>query len=221
MYKKIISALIPLRGGSKSIPGKNIKMMCGKPLCAWVIEAAIKSKLINDVIVSTDSYEISNVVRSINRNIHIIERDKSLAEDDTPTELVMIDTIGRINSDILITLQATSPLTTHNNINNAISLFLENKYDSLFTAVRTKRFYWNTNAQPLNYDPQNRPTRQNFKGTFMENGAFYITSKELLLKNKCRLGGKIGIYEMSQESSVEIDEPEDWPIVENILMNRD
>ena len=72
----------------------------------------------------------------------------------------------------------------------------------------------------MNYDPLNRPMRQNFEGTLMENGAFYITRQKILEQYQCRLGGKIGIYEMDESTATEIDEPEDWEKVERILMQR-
>jgi N-acylneuraminate cytidylyltransferase len=92
--------------------------------------------------------------------------------------------------------------------------------DSLLSAVRTKRFFWNASGEPLNYDYNNRPRRQDFEGLFMENGAFYINSVENILKFKNRLSGKVGVYEMPEASGFEIDEPEDWIIVESLLQRQ-
>ena len=202
-----------MRGGSKGIPNKNIKSFGGKPLCSWVIHAALNSKYISEVYVSSDSNKILKVSKSISKQIKAVKRHKELAKDSTSTEDVLIDFSKNVDFDNLITIQATSPFTTSKNIDEAIKLFKKNRFDSLFTAVRSKRFYWYDNMKPINYNYQKRVMRQNFRGTLMENGAFYITSKNILIKKKCRLGGKIGVYEMDILHSHELDEKDDWDIM--------
>jgi len=90
----------------------------------------------------------------------------------------------------------------------------------MLSAVRTKRFFWHDDATPINYDPLRRPRRQDFHGTLMENGAFYVTRRDILQRYQCRLGGKVGIYEMDESTAVEIDELEDWVRVERLLLHR-
>ena len=126
----------------------------------------------------------------------------------------------KVNFDNLVTIQATSPLLTEKDFNNGIKIFQNNSYDSLLTAVRTKRFYWDNDFKPINYNPSKRPRRQDFEGLLMENGAFYICKRSILEIHKCRLAGKIGIYEMEEDTAIEIDEPSDWEIVENLLKKK-
>ncbi len=213
-----IVALIPLRGGSKSIPKKNIKAIAGKPLCAWVIESAIRCNAINQVYVSTDCEEISQVVEELGLGVKIIGRPSALATDEASTESVMLHFASKVDFDVLITVQATSPLLRANHLEGAISQFTEKGYESMLSAVRTKRFFWDDDGSPINYDPLARPRRQDFPGTLMENGAFYLTRRTVLEKFKCRLGGKMGVFEMPENTSIEIDEPDDWIVVEKILM---
>ena len=213
-------ALIPLRGSSKSIPKKNIQLIAGKPLCAWVIQAALQARCIDRVIVSSDSEEIANIVKQISSDVLVLDRPAKLATDEASTEAVMLDVMARVSFETLVTIQATSPLLTSLDLENACKYFVNDGYDSMLSAVRTKRFFWTDNARPINYDPMNRPRRQEFLGTLMENGAFYITRRSILEKYKCRLGGSIGIYEMPESSAVEIDEPNDWPIVECLLLEK-
>ena len=212
-----ILALIPLRGGSKSIKNKNIINIAGKPLCEWVLMSALKSKLIEQVYVSTDSQQIKDVVSNIDSSIKIIDRPDEYARDESTTESVMEHFQTIIDFDYLITIQATSPLLGSKHLDEALSYFFDKKYDSLLSVVRTKRFFWNSEGKAINYDPQKRPRRQDYDGIFMENGAFYITSKETLMKTGSRLGGSIGYYEMPVETGLEIDEPLDWEIVEQQL----
>ena len=98
------------------------------------------------------------------------------------------------------------------------------KYDSIISLVEQKRFYWKKNengsVEPTNYNYLKRPRRQEFEGNLVENGAFYITSRQRLLETKCRISGKIGACIMPEETYFEIDEPSDWIIIENLLINR-
>ena len=215
--KPNIVALIPLRGGSKSIPKKNIKIIAGKPLCAWVLESAVNCASINHVFVSTDSKEIASVVRNLDIGVSIIKRPGVLALHETSTEAVMQHFAEQVDFDILATIQATSPTLTAEHLTYAIKYFIDKNYDSMLSVVKTKRFFWDMDGRPLNYDPQQRPRRQDFSGSYMENGAFYLTSRDVLKKCGCRLGGNIGIFEMPEETACEIDEPGDWSAVEKIL----
>lgn len=213
-------ALIPLRGGSKSIKRKNIRCIAGKPLCAWVLEAAHSAKFIDEVFVSTEDQEIAKVVERLGYGTSIVWRPQCLATDDASTESVMLDFAGRVGFDTLVTIQATSPLTRSRDLEAAAESFVRDGFDSMLTAVRVKRFFWSDEATPLNYDPMCRPRRQDFKGTYMENGAFYFTRREILEHSGCRLGGAIGIYEMEESTMPEIDEPNDWFTVERLLAQR-
>jgi N-acylneuraminate cytidylyltransferase len=215
-----VVALIPLRGGSKSIPKKNIRFLAGRPLCGWVIQAASDAHSINEVFVSTDSREIRNVVEQMPYPVKVCDRPAEFASDEASTESVMLHFADLVEFDLLVTIQATSPLLTSADLDAAIKVFRAGGYDSMLSAVRTKRFFWTDDGLPINYDPRNRPRRQDFAGTLMENGAFYITKRDVLLSTGCRLGGKVGIYEMDEGSAVEIDEPDDWDKVVRLLEER-
>lgn len=202
-------ALIPLRGGSKSIPRKNIMELGGKPLCFWVIDAALASSLIDEVYVSTEDKEIKNLVVSSRPEVCVIDRPMEYATDEASTEAVMMHFADAVNFDTLVTIQATSPMTQSSDLDRAIKFFTSNNFDSLLTATLSKRFYWSRDASPLNYNYKDRPRRQDFDGTYVENGAFYITKRKIICEDSNRLGGNIGIYEMSAQHEVELDEIND------------
>lgn len=209
-------ALVPLRGGSKSIPGKNIKPFCGQPLCAWTLRALLDCGMVSRVFVSTDNEEIAAVVRSIDPRILVHPRPVHLAADSSTTEEAIYDLIDAcdITERYLITAQATSPQTTRHDVANAISHFVTSAADSLVTCVRTKRFFWNDDGTPINYDPSGRPLRQQWNGTLMENGAFYISTVARLRERSARLHGKIAVHEMGESTSIELDELSDWEALE-------
>ena len=213
-------ALVPLRGGSKGIPKKNILNLCGKPLCQWSLEAAVQSNRIHDVYVSTDSEEIKNIILNLNMGIKIINRPKHLASDTASTDSVLEHFMEIVEFDNLVTIQATSPLIKSEFIDDALDFFINNNLYSLLSIKRTKQFLWKDDCSPLNYDPVNRPRRQDFKGAAVENGAFYITKKCIIEKYKSRLAGNIGFYEMKEDDSYEIDNMLDLKIIKLIIENR-
>ncbi len=217
--KKIVS-LVPLRGGSKSIPYKNIKEIAGKPLCYWALKAATDSKYIDEVWVSTDDKKIKDVVLSFNLGVKVIDRPTELAQDTSSTESVMSHFAEHVEFDILNLIQATSPFTTSEDLDIAIEQFERDGDDSLLTGVLYKKFYWSPSGVPLNYDYLKRPRRQEFEGVVNENGAFYLTKKEIFQKNKNRLGGKIGIFLMPEDKAIDIDEPSDWALAEKYLLSQ-
>lgn len=216
-----VIAFIPVRGGSKSIPLKNIKPLCGKPLVCWNIEALEACPQVDEVIVATDSDEIWKTVESRNyKKATLYRRSAENACDTASTESVMLEYIKYANlpaSDIFMLVQATSPLTESVNFSEALQKYSTGEYDSMLTCVRNYRFFWNEDGSSMNYDYMNRPRRQNFSGMLMENGAFYINTVGRILSNGNRLGGKIGIYEMPEYTATEIDEPDDWMILEKLM----
>lgn len=214
-------AFIPVRGGSKSIPLKNIKFLDGRPLIYWTLDATVNCQKVDIVIVSTDSQEIKNVVQKYESpKIKVVSRSKLVSTDAAITESVMLEFARNYVFENIILVQATSPLLKSSDITKGISKYLEKDVDSVISVVRQKRFIWeekNKTVYPINYTPEKRPRRQEFNGFLVENGAFYITSRERLLSTKCRVSGMIAAVEMPEESYYEIDELSDWIIVEGLL----
>lgn len=213
-------AFIPVRCGSKSIPFKNIKEFCGKPLVYWNLEALQNSIHIDKVFVATDCEEIKSVVNSFGfSKVEVYDREKENANDTASTESVMLEFISKnsfFNNDLFLLVQATSPLTQTVDFDNALEKLKNEKADSLLTCVRTKNF-WNEDGTPYNYNYKERPRRQDFEGLLMENGAFYINTVGNIKKEKNRLSGMIVVYEMKEFTSIDIDEEDDWIIAEKFM----
>lgn len=223
-------AFIPVRGGSKSIPLKNIKEINGRPLVYWVLDAAVQCNWIDRVYLSTDSDAIREKVASYideyqcGSKLRCLDRPAETATDTASTESAMLHFANsRSDFEHIVLIQATSPLLTSEHLGKAIEQYETHAWDSLLSVVRQKRFCWRTsgsNFYPINYDYKNRPRRQEFDGFLVENGAFYINTRNGLLNDGCRLSGAVGTYEMPEETYFEIDEPSDWIIVEQLLKNR-
>ncbi len=214
-------ALLPLRGGSKSIPGKNLRSIAGRPLYAWSLEAALESDCFDAVYVASDSAAIRDDARArFGARITVIDRHPDNATDTASSESVMLELAAQVECEVLCLIQATSPLTRAEDFRAARARFEREQLDSLLTGVALKRFFWRPDGEPLNYDPAQRPRRQDFAGTVMENGAFYFTRHALLAQTGVRLGGRIGVHVMHEQCAAELDEPTDWPLVEALLKPR-
>lgn len=218
-------ALIPVRGGSKSIPLKNIREIAGKPLVYWTARAASECEDIDKVYVATDSDRIKEVVEDLKLDkVCVISRSANTASDTASTESVMLEFAGNYEFDAIALVQATSPLLTADDLAGGFREFHKPGTDSVLSVVRQKRFQWGADAtgflKPMNYDMFRRPRRQEFDGFLVENGAFYITSRRALLESGNRLSGNIRAFEMDASTYYEIDEPDDWTIIERQLIER-
>ena len=114
-------------------------------------------------------------------------------------------------------VQAMSPMTQTKHFSEALALYKTARYDSILSCVRNYRFFWNADGTSMNYDYTQRPHRQNFEGPLMENGALYINKVKNILSSGNRLSGHIGIYEMPAYTGMEIEEPDDWTFLENLM----
>lgn len=223
-----ILAIIPAKGGSKGVPRKNIRLLAGKPLIDYTIEAAKESKIFDKIVVSTEDLEIAQVARKY-KEVNIIKRPKKLARDKTSTELVILHILRwfkkkeNYQPDIIYLLQPTSPLRNGDDIKGTYKKFIREKLDSLLSVAGNKSFIWKMERnrfKPINYNYLRRPRRQNMKNQFKENGAIYITKYSTFMKFQNRLGGKIGYYMMNEDRSIEIDSLFDLLVAKQILKKR-
>lgn len=213
-------AFIPVRAGSKSIKNKNITLVNNKPLIYWTVSVANASNL-DKVFVSTDSDEIKSVVESFGlEKVEVIGRSKESSSDNATSETALIEFAQNYEFDNVVFMQATSPLTQTSDINGALKKFLNSDKKSLISAIKRHQFLWDTKGTPMNYDPNNRPRRQEWDGYYIENGAFYISSRKEILKTGCRITTPVDFWEMSVQNIFEIDEPTDIDIVEKLFPSK-
>lgn len=200
----MILGITPARGGSKSIPRKNIKEIAGKPLIAWTIEAANKSKLFDKYVVSTEDQEIAKVAREY--GAEVLHRPHELATDEASTLNVLQHAVEKIPCDIVVTIQATSPIRRLGLIDECIEEFLHNGYDSLATGFLCKYVEYG----------KNELRRQDIQGFFYDDGNIYVIKADLI-RNGDRYGKKIGRKIISWWENVEIDDEFDFWVAEKIL----
>lgn len=219
-------AIIPARGGSKGLPGKNLLPLQGIPLVAHSVLQAVESTSVDRVIVSTDSYEIAEVANQFGGEV--IWRPDELSGDSASTEsavLHVLDQIGNTgstNPELVVLLQCTSPCRTPKDIDNAVQTLISNGADSCFS-VCSEHFTgrWRLDGEdkpyPVNFSPSHRPRRQEYPIEYLENGNIYVFTSDLMSKHKTRIGGYAVMYPMSPLKSLQIDTKEDLDIIKSVL----
>lgn len=225
-----VLAIIPARGGSKGIPGKNIKLLAKKPLIAHTITASRNSKYITRTVVSTESSKIKEIALSC--GAQVIDRPNELAQDETKTAPVLLQVLGELEKtgyqpDVVILLQATCPLRDEKEIDEAFELFLNNDCDSVFAArtLGTTHARWRKNldgsVEGL-YDYRNRPRRQDedkHLTMYCETGATYIIKTDVMKEVKDFIGKKPRLY--LNGSVGDIDTIKDFETAEKVLLERE
>ncbi|WP_163339195.1 cytidylyltransferase domain-containing protein [Desulfopila sp. IMCC35008] len=218
-------AIIPARGGSKGIPGKNIIPIGGHPLIYYNIHAAQKSRYIERLIVSTDDHEISEV--ALKEGAEVVIRPSDISGDLASSELALIYTLDELyktenyQPDILVFLQCTSPLTTTEDIDQTIGKLIEEDGDSALTVAPFHYYLWkndhNGELVGINHDKYHRPMRQEREKQYIETGAVYVMRVQEFLQRKYRFFGKVVMSVMPEERCFEIDVPADLLIAEQLL----
>ena len=220
----LIISIIPARGGSKGLKNKNIYPLLKKPLINYTIMQSLNSKMINFTYVSTNDGMISKIAKDCGSKV--IKRPDSLSSDNSSSESAIIHALGEIKKDtglvpdIVVFLQATSPLRLKNDIDNSIKQFINNDVDSLFSVTKISDLtLWTNEAgwESLNFNYKNRLMRQDRPSNYIENGSIYIFKPSLIKEKDNRIGGNIGAYEMEFWQTWEIDTMDEIDLVEFYL----
>lgn len=225
-----ILAIIPARGGSKGIPGKNIKLLNGKPLLAYTSEIALQSKYLTEVIVSSEDDEILETAKRLEIKVPFV-RPMELAQDNTPTIDVIIHALQwyenqNVVFDAVCLLQATSPFRTVEFLNNAIEKFIEADADSLVSVQRVPHEYnphWtfevdlDGNLKIATGETQIISRRQDLPKAYHRDGSVYITKTNILLKEHSLYGKKVAFIESDPNLYVNIDTIQDWEKAEKMI----
>ena len=221
-----ILCVIPVRGGSRGLPGKNIRMLGGHPLVAWTIQAALEAEADLHVVVSTDSEEIAEVARRYGADVPGL-RPAELARDETPTEPVVEHALAAeraagVEPEAVMLLQATSPLRLPGTLDRAVAALREPGVDAVVGVVPVSPFLWRHAEDPADapladYDVTARKRRQDMARTdlrYRENGSLYVTRPWVYDRLHNRLGGRIGMLELDDLEGVDIDTELDFALAE-------
>ena len=219
-----IIAIIPARGGSKGIPGKNLKPVAGLPLLAHSIRQALASSCVHTCLVSTDDEQIATAARE--HGAQVIHRPPELSGDMASSESALVHALaawvaeGGPEPELVVFLQCTSPVRGHDDIDVAVATLRSEAADSLLSVSPFHRFIWQQSdegAASVNYDFRNRQRRQDLPARFVENGSIYVFKPWVLRDTGNRLGGRVALHVMSERASFEIDTEFDLELIDHIL----
>ena len=220
-------AIIPARGGSKGVPRKNVRLLAGRPLIAWTIQAARQASQVTRIVVSTDDAEIARVAQAA--GAEVVHRPAEISGDTASSESALLHVLHHLRHtenyqpDLLAFLQCTSPLTSAQDIDGTLSALLDQQADSAFSATRFFHFLWRIDragACGINHDKRIRQRRQDREPEYLESGAVYAMRTEGFLAAQHRFFGKTAIFQMDVKRSLEIDEPDDFTMAEMMLQRR-
>lgn len=210
-----ILAVIPARAGSKGVPNKNIRIIGGHPLVYYAINNALKSELITDVIVTTDSSEVRIIANQMGAKVHW--RKKELCGDEITLDAVIFDAIPKDESwDYIVTMQPTSPTLSVESLDDAIRYAIIQDFDTLISAINAPHLSWGKKDGRLIPNYEERLNRQYLPPCYLETGAFVI-SKTAVVTEKTRIGNKVGVFELSENEAQDVDTFSDLQIVASIL----
>lgn len=221
-------AIIPARGGSKGLKGKNIYPVAGRPLLAWTVLQAVQSERIDRVFVSTDDAEIAEVAAAYGAGV--IERPQELSGDGASSESALLHAVDLLEQELAIPvglvvfLQATSPLRKPRDIDRSIERFRAEGADSLISVTKLDDLtVWEKRPQgweSVNFDYRNRGMRQQRPAQYIENGSIYLVTPEVLRSTGNRIGRKLSIYEMEFWQTWEIDSVEEIDLIEFYMFKK-
>lgn len=224
-----VLCIIPARGGSKGVPGKNLRDVCGKPLVAWTIEQALALPGDVRVVVSTDDQQIADTAINAGADVPFL-RPAELATDTSATEPAVLHAIEALGADgyrpdAVVLLQATSPVRLPGTIARAVDQFATTRVDSLVGVVAQTPFLWRRGTPPTAaYDVDRRPRRQDLDDAdlfYRETGSLYVTRTELYESHGNRLGGTIGLFVMDEIEGVDVDTEVDLAVATDLLEQLD
>jgi YrbI family 3-deoxy-D-manno-octulosonate 8-phosphate phosphatase len=219
--------IIPARGGSKGLPRKNVLPLCGKPLLAWNVLAALEACGEGNVFVTTDDAEIAKVGEQY--GAQTIWRPADLAVDQASSESALIHALESLRElrtlpEVFLFLQCTSPLTSADDLRGILDVMESENADSALSVTPSHRFLWRASgdglAAGINHDSRVRLRRQDMDPEYAENGAVYAMRTEGFLKAKHRFFGKTVMHVIPEERSWEIDSPTDFQVAEVLLRDR-
>ncbi|HET7761592.1 MAG TPA: acylneuraminate cytidylyltransferase family protein [Phycicoccus sp.] len=220
-----ILCVVPARGGSKGVPGKNLRTVAGKPLLVWTVEQALAARPALDVVVSTDDEQIAEAARAAGAAVPFL-RPPELAQDTTPTEPVVRHALEAARAagaapEAVMLLQATSPVRLPGTVDRAVAEFEATGVDSLVGVVPQAPFLWTPGQRPTAaYDVTARPRRQDLTPEAMryrETGSLYLTRSWVYDELDNRIGGRVGLFVMDEVEGSDVDTELDLLVAEQIL----
>lgn len=217
-----IVALIPMRHHSQRVPGKNYRLLAGKPLFHYIIETLLEVPEIEKLVVDTDSEPIIDGLRKHFSNVIILERPENLRADETPTNDVLLHDTAQVKADFYLQTHSTNPLLRPKTISKAIVRFLAHypEKDSLFSVTRWQTRLYDQHGVAINHDPTGLLQTQELPPVYEENSCLYLFTRQNLLEKNHRIGENPILFEIDPDEAWDIDEELDFEITEFLIRRK-
>lgn len=214
-----LAALVPMKGHSERVPGKNIRPFAGSPLFHWIADSLQKSQYISKIIINTDSQEIAQNALNYFDKVIIIDRPEAICGDMVSMNNIIEHDLSQIEGEHFLQTHSTNPLLTTATINKAIESYFDNlqSYDSLFSVTRHQVRMYSRDGRPINHNPNELIRTQDLEPIYEENSCFYIFSRTSFTESgNRRIGLKPQMFEIDKIEAVDIDEEQDFQLAEAI-----
>jgi CMP-N-acetylneuraminic acid synthetase len=218
--QKII-ALVPMRHHSERVPGKNYRLLAGKPLYGYIIETLLACPEINQIVVNTDCPVIGDGISNQYPAVKLIQRPSHLCGDMVPMNEILLYDIEQVPADFYLQTHSTNPLLRPETISRAIQTFLaDREHPSLFSVTRVQTRLWSEDGKPLNHNPKELLRTQDLPPVYEENSCIYLFDRRTLLESKNRLGERPRLFEIDPSEAWDIDDELDMAVAESLLERR-
>jgi CMP-N-acetylneuraminic acid synthetase len=217
-----IVALVPIRHHSQRVPGKNYRILDGRPLFHHIIESLLACPEIDQVVVDTNSPPVLEGLRESFPKVQILERPEHLSGDRVPMNEILAYDTSQVEADFYLQTHTTNPLLTSHTISRAIGEFSERypAYDSLFSVTRMQTRLWDQLGRAINHNPAVLLQTQDLPPVYEENSCLYIFSRQTLIARRNRLGQRPWMFEIEASEAWDIDEEIDFDMVEFLMKRR-
>ena len=215
----VVIALLPMKGHSERVAGKNLRPLAGRPLYHWVMRTLLATKMISEVVVDTDSDEIADDVRLNFPDVPVRERPSDLVGD----LVAMHDIVARFvaehpSGEVFVQTHATNPLLRHQSLERAIQTFLnDDAHDSLMSVTGWQARLYDHEGRALNHDPNVLLRTQDLPRVYVENSNFYVASREVILATGKRIGSNPLLFPLGRLESLDIDDESDFRVAECLV----
>ncbi len=217
-----IVALVPMRHHSQRVPGKNYRILAGKPLFHHIIETLLAVPAIDQIVVDTDSSEVIEGLKHHFPTVQIINRPESLRADNVPMNEILIHDTYLFPADFYLQTHSTNPLLKSESISKAIQLLITNypDRDSLFSVTRLQTRLYDKDGNAMNHNPKELIQTQDLPPVYEENSCIYIFTRENLLAKRHRISDKPLMFEIDADEAWDIDEELDFAICDFLLKRK-
>ena len=215
-------ALVPMRHHSQRVPGKNYRLLAGKPLFHHVIETLLAVPEISQIVVDTDSEPVMEGLRQMFPQVTIINRPEPLRADNVPMNDILIHDTGQVAADFYLQTHSTNPLLQPETVSRAVQSLMASypTRDSLFSVTRLQTRLYDQDGRAINHDPSVLIQTQDLPPVYEENSCLYMFTRENLLKRHHRIGEKPMMFEIDADEAWDIDEELDFAITDFLLRRK-